>query len=76
MRNLTLAIEDGLLAEARKVAVQRGTTVNRLVREYLDKLVHQEGCRVEARARLKEAMEKGIAEVGELPWSREDLYER
>ena len=44
-KNLTLAIEDNLLLAARKVALERGTSVNRLVREYLSTLVNSEGRR-------------------------------
>ncbi len=35
MANLTLRIEDSLLAEARKLAASRETTVNNMVREFL-----------------------------------------
>ncbi len=35
MANLTLRIEDSLLAEARKMAAARETTVNRMIRGFL-----------------------------------------
>ncbi len=74
MRNLTLAIEDDLLFKARKLALERRTTVNQLVRDYLTALVNQEG-RLR-KARLRSALAKGLVEVGPRTWKREDLYDR
>jgi len=75
-QNLTLAIEEDLLLAARKVALDRRTSVNRLVREYLAALVEQPSRRRLARARLRKAFEAGLVEVGDRRWSRDDLYER
>ena len=75
MRNLTLAIDENLLLEARRFALERRTTVNRLVRDYLASLVNQESRLRRARSRLKSAFEKGIVEVGPRTWNREDLYD-
>lgn len=36
--NLTLSLDERLLAEARKVAAAMGKSVNQLVREYLERL--------------------------------------
>lgn len=46
-----------------------------MVREYLAGLVNQ-GDRREARERLKAAMEKGIIDLGDWKWNRDELYER
>lgn len=42
MKNLTLRIDGKVLAEARKLAALRGTTVAKLVREYLAALVAED----------------------------------
>lgn len=76
MRNLTLAIEDDLLAAARRLALERGTTVNQLVREHLMELIAREDRRQGAAERLKLAMREELVEVGPRTWTREDLYER
>lgn len=76
MRNLTLAIEDDLLAAARRLALERGTTVNQLVREHLTELIAREDRRHGAAERLKRAMREELVEVGPRTWTREDLYER
>ncbi len=41
MKNITLAIEEDVLREARKIAAERETTVIALVREYLGNLACQ-----------------------------------
>jgi hypothetical protein len=76
MANLTLAIDEEVLHEARKYALEHRTTVNQLVREYLATLNAQEERRRVAGERLKEIMERGLVDVGPITWKREDLYER
>jgi hypothetical protein len=69
---LTLVIDDQLLREARKLAVDRGTSVNQIVRELLETTVRQVSSRQQARSRLL-----GLSlPVGPITWKRDDLYER
>ena len=75
-QNVTLVIDEELLLAARKIALDRGTSVNRLVREYLANLVEQSSRRRLARKRLKKAFGKGHIGIGERNWKREDLYQR
>ena len=75
-QNVTLVVDEDLLLAARKVALDRGTSVNQLVREFLAGLVEQTDRRRLARERLMKMMETGIVEVGDITWSRDDLYER
>lgn len=42
-KNLTLAIDEDLLDRARVLAAMRRTTVNAMVREFLDREVRREG---------------------------------
>ncbi|HYM11843.1 MAG TPA: hypothetical protein VEU62_13995 [Bryobacterales bacterium] len=76
MRNLTLALDEDLLLQARKLALDRRTTVNQLVRDYLLDLVSRERQLRRARSRLKRAFARGIVEIGRRTWKRDDLYER
>ncbi len=73
--NVTLVIEEDLLLAARKVALDRRTSVNQLVREYLTSLVEQTDRRRIAKARLMKMMETGLVD-GDITWSRDDLYDR
>jgi hypothetical protein len=74
--NLTLVLDEDLLLAARKLALERRTSVNQLVRDYLTGLVEEPDRRRLARQRLIKMMETGIAGVGEITWSRDDLYDR
>lgn len=75
-QNVTLVIEEDLLLAARRIALDQRTSVNQLVREYLTALVEEPSRRRLARARLRQASETGLVEVGDRTWSRDDLYER
>lgn len=75
-QNVTLVIKEDMLLAARKVALDRRTSVNQLVREYLAALVDESSRRRLARARLRKAFETGLVAVGDRNWSRDDLYDR
>lgn len=76
MKNVTLAVEEEILLAARKLALERNTTVNKLIREYLKQLVEEDTSRQAALESLGRLMKKGIVEVGQKDWKRADLYER
>jgi hypothetical protein len=76
MRNITLSVDENVLAAARRHAAERDSTVNALVRDYLTKLAaHQNGAN-RARARLRQLSEQSTGRLGKKTWSREDLHER
>lgn len=76
MTQLTVAIDEGVLLEAQKYAREKGTTVDHLVQEYLAHLSSPEDRQRQATTRLLAAMERGVVEIGERDWRREDLYDR
>jgi len=76
MKNITLSIEEDVLREARKIAAERGTTVNAIVRANLAELVRQKKRTRDALKRMRELAEKGGMEIGEKTWNRDDLHER
>ncbi len=76
MRNLTLAIDENLLRKARLIALNRDTSVNQLVRDYLTDLVHKQDHRRVALARLKRQMANHRVRVDGGSWTREELHER
>jgi hypothetical protein len=76
MKNITLAVNEDVLDRVRVIAAERKTTVNALVREYLEKIASEEDRRAEARRRLRELMDKSQARLGpDYKWNREELYE-
>ena len=70
--NLTLAIDDGLLKDARKLAIDQNTTVNQMVREFLETAVRQSSTRDQARQRLLST--RMTFQPG--PLNRDELYAR
>lgn len=76
MKNLTLAIDEDVLLAARKLALERNTTVNQMVRDFLTGLANQSDRRQAARERILRFMKEKRVEVGDVSWSRDELYER
>ena len=75
-QNLTLVVDEELLLAARKIALDRRTSVNQLVRDYLATLVDESARRHRVRTRLKSAFRRGLVEVGDKTWTRHELYAR
>lgn len=73
---LTLAIDDEILKRARMRALDQGTSVNAVVREFLRSYAGSDEER-EARRRFVEVgMDSGAGARGtERSWTREELYE-
>jgi hypothetical protein len=76
MKNLTLSIDEDVLEEARKRALERGTSVNQMVREYLEDVSGMNEKRHRALQKLKETWKASEIEVGEITWDREQLHGR
>lgn len=75
-RNLTLTIDEGVLREARKIALDRNTSVNQIVREFLEQLVSEKDTRKEAARKIEEFWRTHSIEVGPITWTRDDLHDR
>jgi len=72
--NLTLTIDDELLKRARVLALERGTSVNALVREFLERLAHHDA-ELESIADGIDAIADAAPARRGTRWTREDLYE-
>lgn len=77
MANLTLTIDERLLKRARVRALKQDTSVNALVRRYLEEYAgggpHQQG--LAGFLALTEAIHAGSGPGGRA-WTRDELYER
>jgi hypothetical protein len=76
MRNVTLAIDEATLRKARRIAAERSTSLNAMVREFLEELTEREGRAEEARRRIVELCRQSRAEIGERSRTRAELHER
>jgi hypothetical protein len=77
--NVTLSLDDDLVKEVRKIAVERDTSLTGLVRNYLQELAA--GNADSARKRKeREALERSFERVqfklGKRTWTRADLHAR
>jgi hypothetical protein len=76
MKNITLSVSEDTLREVRKIAAERETTVNALVREYLEGLAAHKERRARLRREITKFARKSRAAVGAVTWAREDTHER
>jgi len=76
MKNITLSVDENVLAAVRRHAAAQDSTVNALVREYLTQLAEHDDRASRARTRLLELSRKSQARLGKKTWSREELHDR
>lgn len=75
MKNVTLAIDETLLEQARALAEKRKTTLNAMVRRLLAHEVEQEDRIAWARAGMKRLMEEAPLDLGsDFKWNRDEIY--
>jgi hypothetical protein len=74
MKNVTLSVDDHVLDRARKLATERGTSVNQMIRDFL---ARETGSETEeqhrSRMRLVELARRSHHGMTG-PWSREEIY--
>ena len=75
-QNLTLTLDSDLLRAARKAALDRNTSVNQLVREYLAQLAHETDRQSKAIENLEEIFRTSPYVMGPKSWTRDDLHDR
>ena len=76
MKNITLAIDEDVLAKVRRIAAEKNTTVNAIVRDHLTQLATREDQSKAVIEELFRLSDESGAEIGPITWKREDLYER
>jgi hypothetical protein len=76
MKNVTIALDESTLREARRIAAERSTTLNALIRDFLERLTMRASHAKRARQRIAELCRGSAAEVGERNWTRDELHER
>jgi len=72
--NLTIAIDDEVLRRARIRALEAGTSVNALLRSYLEAYVGDEA--MAKRRAIVDTANRFRVDVGPVAWSRDDLHQR
>ncbi len=84
MANLTIAVDEETLKRARIKALEQGTSVNALLRDYLESYASSPRIHAGSREEQLEALERLLARTAEVDagsgpagrtWKREDLYD-
>ncbi len=76
MSNLTITVDDEALRRARLKALEQGTSVNALLREFIESYA---GCRpdhIHATQALLELSRAATSGAGGRRWTRDELHER
>ena len=77
--NITLSLDNDLVREVRKIAVERDTTLTGLVRAYLQEIAVEHaksGRKRREIEQLRRSFETLKVNIGKRTWKREDLHER
>ena len=77
MSNITMTLDDDILKKVKKIVVEKNTTLTGLVRDYLSKLAKREDDRIEdVISKLSAAMNAKDHVIGDIRWTRDELYKR
>ena len=72
--NITLSVNEQVVAEARRIASRRGTSLNQMVRDYLHQLTQRENPRQTLEG--LEALWSEATYRSSESWTRDELHER
>jgi uncharacterized protein DUF6364 len=73
--NITLSVDDRIVEEARRLAQARGTSLNQLVRDYLENLVRNRDTKSYGKE-LRRLTSRGKGRSGRWRFNRDELHER
>jgi hypothetical protein len=68
MKNITLSVDERILAAVRRYAVEHDSSVNGLVRDYLSRIAHNESRAQKARLRIAKLSRHSSARIGPITW--------
>jgi hypothetical protein len=77
--NITLSLDEDLVKEVRKIAVERDTTLTGMVRAYLETIAAESAATGKKRRQheaLQRTFERFQFDMGDRKWTRADLHER
>ena len=76
MGNITLKLDDDLLAKAKKLAFERNISVNAIVREKLKEFVQLDQKKRDVLKGLESFYKRTNAVIGSVSWNRDEIHER
>lgn len=76
MTNLTIAVPEEILKSARRRALEQGTSVNAVLRDYLCQFAGAKSAQASAAQRVLELSRSARSGRGKAKWTRDDLHGR
>ena len=76
MKNITLAVDEGVLAAVRRYAAAHNTSINAIVRDHLARIAASEDRARTAIAELRAMSDRSTAELGPVTWTRSAIHDR
>lgn len=76
MANLTITVPEEVLKSARRRALEQGTSVNAVLRDYLSQFAGTQSAQANAAKRVLELSRSARAGRGKARWTRDDLHQR
>ena len=76
MANLTITVPEEVLKSARRRALEQGTSVNALLRDYLSRFAGVQSANAKVGRRILALSKSAAAGRGKSKWTRDDLHLR
>ena len=76
MANLTITVPEEILKSARRRALEQGTSVNAVLRDYLSQFAGAQSAQANAAKRVLELSRTAGSVRGKAKWTRDDLHQR
>ncbi|MCX7142697.1 MAG: hypothetical protein NT123_16840 [Proteobacteria bacterium] len=76
MANLTITVPAEILKSARRRALEQGTSVNAVLRDYLSQFAGTQSAQANAAKRVLEASRTSRSGRGKSRWTRDELHQR
>lgn len=76
MANLTITVPEEILKSARRRALEQGTSVNALLRDYLSQFAGTQSAQANAAMRVLELSRSARSGRGKAKWTRDELHQR
>ena len=76
MARLTITLDDEVLKRARLRATEQGTSVNAVVRHYLEQYAGTSSAQEQALGNLLKSSDQTRSKRGRRMWTRDELHER
>jgi hypothetical protein len=76
MANLTITVDEEVLKRARLRATEQGTSVNAVVRHYLEQYAGTRSAQEQALGNIMRLSDQARLKRGRRRWTRDELHER